>query len=88
MNILQTKTYELTEEEYIPITKKWLGREGLQLMQTFTILEKELFSTLGEKFKLHSNKTILSRWSRWADYKLCPQTVNAKNMTEGLKSNS
>ena len=29
MNILQTITYDLNEEEKVPIIKTWLGREGL-----------------------------------------------------------
>ena len=31
-NTSETKTYELNEEEKVPIIKKWLGREGMQLM--------------------------------------------------------
>ena len=67
MNIPQTKTYELTEEEKVPIIKNWLGREGLQLIQCLkNSLKKayknvdELFSMLGEKFRPHNNKVILS----------------------------
>ena len=28
-NILQTKAYDLNDEDKVPITKNWLGREGL-----------------------------------------------------------
>ena len=28
-NIFQMKTYELTEEEKVPIIKTWLGMEGI-----------------------------------------------------------
>ena len=62
INRLQTKTYELTEEEKVPILKNWLGREGLQLIQTFTSSEKDacntaegLFSSLSKNFKPHQN---------------------------------
>ena len=67
MNILQIKTYKLTAEEKSPVIKNLLGRDGKKLIQTFTNSEKEtcntvegLSSTLGEKFKPHHNKTILS----------------------------
>ena len=32
VNIPQTKTYDLSEEEKVPIIKSWLGRGGLQLI--------------------------------------------------------
>ena len=60
-------TYELTIEDKVPIIKNWLGREGLQLINTFTNSDKEtcktaegLISLLGEKFKPLCNETILS----------------------------
>ena len=31
MNIIQTKVYELTVEEIVPVINNWLGWEGLQL---------------------------------------------------------
>ena len=40
-NILQTKMYEMTEEEKVLIIKDWLVREGLQLIHTFKNSEKE-----------------------------------------------
>ena len=40
-NILETKVYKLTREEKVPGIKKWLGHEGLHLMQTFTHKEEE-----------------------------------------------
>ena len=45
-NILQTKTYEITGEKEVPIIKDWLGREGLQLIKTFTNFEKEACKTV------------------------------------------
>ena len=67
MNILHTKTYGITEEEKVPIIEKQLGREYLQLTQTFTNFEKDackkaesLLSMLGAKLKPHQNETILS----------------------------
>ena len=45
-NILLTKTYEVTEEEKVPIIKNGLGREGLQLIQTFRNAEKEACKTV------------------------------------------
>ena len=57
-NKLQINTYELTEEEKVPIMKNWLGREGPQLVKTFMNTEKEeckmakgLFLTLSQQFK-------------------------------------
>ena len=35
------KIYELTEEHKFPITKNWLGREGLQPIKTFMNTKKE-----------------------------------------------
>ena len=34
-NILETKVYELSEEEKVPVIKNWLSIKGLQLIQTF-----------------------------------------------------
>ena len=66
-NILQIKTYKVTDEENIPIIKNWLGRVGIQLIQTSMNTDKEtcrtlkgLFSTIDGKFKSHHNQTILS----------------------------
>ena len=39
-NFVQIKANELTEEEKVPVIKKWLGQEGLQLIQTFSREEK------------------------------------------------
>ena len=62
ISILQSKAYEVTEEEKFPMIKNWLGREALQLIQTFMNSEKEacktvegLFCMLSEKFNPHSN---------------------------------
>ena len=66
-NILQMKMYDLDDERKVPIMKKWLDWEGLQLIQTLTSTEKDtcrnaiwLFNVLKEKFRLHHNKMILS----------------------------
>ena len=67
LNILQTKAYEINDEEKVPIIKRnWLGREGLHLIQTCTNSEKEtcktargLLTTLNEKFKPQHNETTL-----------------------------
>ena len=40
-NILETKAYDLTNKEKLPLIKNWLGWEGLQLMKMFTHEEKE-----------------------------------------------
>ena len=50
MNILQTRTYELTGEENAPIIKNWLGREGLQLIKTLANEEKEKCKTAKRLF--------------------------------------
>ena len=63
MNILQTRAYELNNEEKVPIIKKWLGRNSSHFIQTFTNFEKEacktaegLFKMFGETFKLQHNE--------------------------------
>ena len=33
-NVFQAKVYDLSDEEKVPITRNWLGREGLQFIQT------------------------------------------------------
>ena len=62
VNILQIKIYKLTEKEKVHIIRNWLGRGGLQLIQTFSNSGKEackmvegLFPTLVEK---SSNTTM------------------------------
>ena len=62
-----TKIYKVTEKEKVLIIKKWLGREGLQLLQIFVNTKKEvcktvkgLFSILVGKFQPHHNEIILS----------------------------
>ena len=45
MNTLETKSYELTEEEKVLVIKNWLGSEGLPLIKTFTNEEKEKCKT-------------------------------------------
>ena len=66
MNKLQTKTYELTEEEKVPIIKRWLGT-GFVVNTDFYKFQdrsmqkiKGLFLMLGVKFKPHHNEAILS----------------------------
>ena len=63
-NILETEAYELNEKEKTPVIKNWLGREGLQLIKSFTNEEKEnakgIFYVLSHKFKLHHNRIVLS----------------------------
>ena len=67
MNILETRAFEINDEERMQVTKNWLGRDGLLLMLTFTLEKKKkckstkgLFSVLSNKFKLHHNHIILS----------------------------
>ena len=66
-NVLQEKAYDLNDKEKVPIIKNWLGREGLQFIQTLTNAEKEacksatgLFNFFKGKFKPQHNKMILS----------------------------
>ena len=62
-NILQIKLYEMTEDENVSIIKIWLGIEGLQLIQTFTNLQKETYKSKVAvflvKFKPSHNLIIL-----------------------------
>ena len=39
-NVLQTEVYDISEERKVPILKNWLGREGIQFIQTLTQTEK------------------------------------------------
>ena len=41
IKILETKAYNLTDEEKALVVKNWLGREGLQLIKSSTNEEKE-----------------------------------------------
>ena len=34
------KNYDINDAENVPIITKWLGREGLQLIQTLTKVEQ------------------------------------------------
>ena len=40
-NTLQVKSFDLNDEEKVPVIKNWLGREGLQFIQTVINIEKE-----------------------------------------------
>ena len=35
-NVLQAKAYDLNDKEKVSIIKNWLGREGLQFIQSLT----------------------------------------------------
>ena len=59
--------YNTSETDKLAIVKNWLGRKGLQYLETLTIVVKEmcntlegLFITLSNKFKPQYNKTIKS----------------------------
>ena len=62
------QNYNINQAESMPITKKkWLGRQGLQLLKLLTQAEQELFNaeeglfeTLSNKCKLQYNETIKS----------------------------
>ena len=41
VHILQMKMYHLNDAEKVPIIKNWIGREGLQSIQTPTNTEKD-----------------------------------------------
>ena len=65
-NIFLTKLYNLTDTERVPRIRKWLGREGLQLIKILTTAEQEtcetvkgLFDMLGIKFKPQHQETIV-----------------------------
>ena len=47
--------YELTDEEKVPLIKKWLGQEGLLLIKTFTH-EKEKWRTARSLSSVLNNK--------------------------------
>ena len=62
-NILST--YNTLQTYKLALVKNWLGRKGLQYLETLTTAENEtcntlegLFNTLTNKFKLQCNKTF------------------------------
>ena len=62
--------YDLNTEERIPIIKNWLGREGLQFIQTVAYSGKQtcksatgLLIVLKEKFK-HNEMTLSLQYSK------------------------
>ena len=64
-NVLST--YNTPQTEKIALVKNWLGRNGLQYLETLMTMEKEtcntlkgLFETLSNKFKPQYNETIKS----------------------------
>ena len=56
-NILETKAYELTNEEKVQVIQNWLDQEDLQLIKTFTHEEKE--SLLTDSTGKHESKAPL-----------------------------
>ena len=59
--------YNTPKTDKLAVAKNWLGRKGLQYLETLTTAEKEtcntlegLFKTLSNKFKLQYNETIKS----------------------------
>ena len=66
-NILETRAYEITDEEKVSVIKNWLGWEGLLFIEMFMQEEKEkpktrkaLFSVLSNKFMPCHNHKIIS----------------------------
>ena len=60
-------SYSIPQAEQLAIIIKWLGRKGLQYLETLTETEQEkcntlegLFATLNNKFKPKYNETIKS----------------------------
>ena len=57
MNILETKVYELNDEEKVQIRRNCLGWEGLQLIKIFTKEEKEKCKMAKGLFLILSRKS-------------------------------
>ena len=57
-NILST--YKTQQADKLSLVKNWLGRKGLQCLETLTNAEKETCNTLSHKFKPQYNETIKS----------------------------
>ena len=53
-NILST--YNTPQTDKLALVKTWLGRKGLQYLETLTTAEKETCNTLEGLFKTLSNK--------------------------------
>ena len=67
MNILETRAYEINNEERMPVIRDWLGLKGMLLTETFTQEKKEkckttkrLSSVLSNRFNLYHNWIILA----------------------------
>ena len=61
-----TKKYNTQDNQKVPVTLNWLGREGLQFMQTLNDEEHEkckanmgVFEVLREIFKVEHSETVL-----------------------------
>ena len=66
-NIFMMNSYNIGEDEKVPIIMNWLGCKGLNFVQPIADSEKEmckiskgLFTVLSEKCKPHLNEMILS----------------------------
>ena len=64
-NIFMTKSYDISDNEGVPIIMNWLGCEGLHFIQTLANEEldtckssTDLFNIVNAKFKPQHNETI------------------------------
>ena len=55
-DILETKVYEINDDERIPVIKNWLGSEGLLIMKAFMQEEMEKYNTIKGLFLVLSNR--------------------------------
>ena len=77
------QTYKISQAERVSIIKSWLGRQGLQLIESLTQAEQEmcnteegLFEIFNNKFKPQCNETIVSA-------QFCSLTMQTNENTEG-----
>ena len=54
------KSYNMSQTEQLAIIKSWLGRKGLQFIESLTQMEQERYNTTEGLFTKFNNKLNLS----------------------------
>ena len=65
-NVLQTKAFNLNNKEKVPAIKNWLGREGLQFIQTLTNAEIEACKSITGLFNIKINLKLQHNEMIWS----------------------
>ena len=72
--------YNTPETVKLAVVKNWLGRKGLQYLETLTTAEKEMCNTLQGLFKTLSNKFKLNITRQSSQYNLESYTHMMRKM--------